>query len=462
MLLKINNLKYTKMIKKTTLILAMFVAASQVFGQSKTKVDGVAVVVGENIVLNSDVQRFKEELINKNEGKVTISDCEMLEEIMIQKLLAHHAVVDSVVVSDADVDATVERNIAYFTQQLGSMEKVIAYYGFDDENDLKRELKKIEKESSLIRGEKGSIVEKVNVTPEEVRVFFKSLEEQNSLPEFGTEVELAQVVINVEPSEEDVKETVDKLIKIREDVLNGSSLRMKAVLYSEDPGVTQNGGKYTMTRETQFIKEFKEVAFSLDEGEISEPFKSIYGYHIIQLEKIKGQEIDVRHVLINPKVSEAKLAEAKSKITKIRDSILAGDLTFELAVKKYSEDKDTRQNNGIIINPTTNDSRFELTRIADPAFYGRVSNLNLNDISEPYYDETERGLKMFKILLMKDKVASHEADFVKDYVKIQQMALQKKQQEVLEKWNKSHVSETYVKINEEHQACKFKYNWGKE
>lgn len=449
------------MIKKIVFLFIFFTGFLTVQGQNKIKVDGVAVVVGENIVLDSDVQKFKQEVLSNSEGKINLSDCEMLEEIMIQKLLAHHAVIDSVIVSDAEVESGVERNIAYLTQQLGSIEKVFTMYGFDDEDDLRKELMKIERENTLISREKQNVVSEVTVTPEEVRVYFKSLESQNNLPEFGAEIEMSQIVMNVEPSEDEINEVIKKLNEIREDILNGSSMRMKAVLYSEDPGVTQNGGQYTITRESQFVKEFKEVAFSLDEGEVSEPFKSDFGYHIIQLEKIKGQEIDVRHILIQPKVSDDKLKEAEEKISKIRDSILAEELTFEKAVIKYSGDKTTRQNKGIIINPQTNDSKFELTRM-DPTLYGRVSSLKINELTEPFYDETREGLKMFKIILLRDKKESHTADFVKDYVKIQQMTLQKKQEDTLEKWNKEHVAKTYVKIDEQNQKCDFKYDWGKE
>jgi peptidyl-prolyl cis-trans isomerase SurA len=459
--LKINNLKFIKMIKKIVFLITLFTGFLSVQAQNKIKVDGVAVVIGENIVLDSDVQKFKQEVLSSSEGKITLSDCEMLEQIMIQKLLAHHAVIDSVVVSDAEVASGVERNIAYLTQQLGSIEKVYTMYGFDDEADLRKELMKIERENTLIRSEKQNVVSEVNVTPEEVRVYFRSLESQNNLPEFGAEIEMSQIVMNVKPSPKEINEVIEKLQGIRQDILNGSSMRMKAVLYSEDPGVTQNGGKYTITRESQFVKEFKEVAFSLDVGEVSEPFKSDFGYHIIMLEKIKGQEIDVRHVLIQPKVSEDKLKEAQEDISKIRDSILAEELTFEKAVVKYSGDKATRQNKGIIINPQSNDSKFELTRM-DPTLYGRISSLDKNEISEPFYDETREGLKMFKIILLRDKKDAHKADFVKDYVKIQQMTLQKKQEDTLEKWNRDHVAETYVKIDEQNQSCEFKYDWGKE
>ena len=448
------------MIKKT-LVFALLLISTMLQSQIKQKIDGVAVVVGENIVLNSDIAKFKLEVEQKSEGKISMSDCQMLEEIMLQKLLAHHGVVDSIPVDDLQVKSRVDGNIKYFVQQLGSMEKVVDLYGFEDEDDLRREMLKIERESTLVRGEKEKILEKVEVTPEEVRLYFKSLEKEGNLPEFGTEIELAQIVIHVEPTEQEIVQTIEKLKKIRNDVINGSSLRMKAVLYSEDPGVTQNGGLYTLNRESGFVKEFKEAAFSLDEGEISEPFKSDFGYHILQVEKIKGQEVDARHLLLQPKVSEEKLKLVEKKLNVVRDSILTGKITFEDAVKKYSDDKDTKQNKGLIMNPQSNDSHFELTRM-DPSLYSRVSSLKQDEICKPYFDETREGEKMYKIILMKSKVEGHKADFVQDYVKIQQLTLQKKEDEVLEKWYKKHILDTYIKLGDEHKTCENKYNWAKK
>ena len=448
------------MIKKT-LVFALLLISTMLQSQIKQKIDGVAVVVGENIVLNSDIAKFKLEVEQKSEGKISMSDCQMLEEIMLQKLLAHHGVVDSIPVDDLQVKSRVDGNIKYFVQQLGSMEKVVDLYGFEDEDDLRREMLKIERESTLVRGEKEKILEKVEVTPEEVRLYFKSLEKEGNLPEFGTEIELAQIVIHVEPTEQEIVQTIEKLKKIRNDVINGSSLRMKAVLYSEDPGVTQNGGLYTLNRESGFVKEFKEAAFSLDEGEISEPFKSDFGYNILQVEKIKGQEVDARHLLLQPKVSEEKLKLVEKKLNAVRDSILTGKITFEDAVKKYSDDKDTKQNKGLIMNPQSNDSHFELTRM-DPSLYSRVSSLKQDEICKPYFDETREGEKMYKIILMKSKVEGHKADFVQDYVKIQQLTLQKKEDEVLEKWYKKHILDTYIKLGDEHKTCENKYNWAKK
>ena len=177
--------------------------------------------------------------------------------------MSHHAIVDSVTVSDSQINASVENNIAYFKQQYGSVEKMVAAYGFNDEDDLKKELYKIEKENALVKQEQQKITEKVDVTPEEVRLYYQGLKDKNELPEFPAEIELAQIVLYAEPTEEENNRIVEKLKQIRQDILDGSSFKMKAIINSDDPAVTQNGGRYELTKETQFIKEFKEVAFSL-------------------------------------------------------------------------------------------------------------------------------------------------------------------------------------------------------
>jgi len=471
---KNNNLKYIKM-KQGISIIAFLLLTIGINAQDslkvadvkseRIKVDGVAVVVGKNIVLDSDIEKFKKELQQRIEGKVEISDCEILEEIMTQKLIAHHAVVDSIVVIDAEVDSEVERNISYFTQQLGNIEKVLKMYGFNDEEDLRAELASIQKEQLLISKEKASIIEKIDVTPEEVRTYFKNLEKDNNLPEFSAEIELAQIVKVLKPSDEETKRVLDKLNEIKKEIEEGYSFRLKAIINSDDPAVSGNGagagGKYTITRESGFIKEFKEVAFSLDEGEISEPFESGFGFHIIQVEKIKGQERDVRHILMQPKISDEELKASKDELEKIREQILKGEITFEAAVLKNSDDKETKNNKGLLLNPESNDTRFDLTRM-DPNLYNKVSNLKAGEITQPFYDEIRGGEKMHKIILLKSKDETHTANFIKDYEKIQQLTLQKKQEETVDKWAANKISDTYIKINKDHKACEFKNNWKKE
>ncbi|MBS9766444.1 MAG: peptidylprolyl isomerase [Flavobacteriaceae bacterium] len=434
----------------------MFVAV-----QAQEKVDGVAVVVGKNIVLNSDIDKFKMELEQRSEGKVNVSNCEILEDIMRQKLISHQAVIDSVKVSEAEVNSAVERNISYFVSQLGSIDKVIAMYGFNDEVDFRKEMASIQKEQLLIRGENRKITEKVTVTPDEIRTYFNSLKEEGKLPEFGSEIELAQIVLKVKPSEEEVEKSIKELKELKKEIEDGSSFSLKAVLNSDDPGVSQNGGKYKLTRQSGFVKEFIDAAFSIGEGEISEPFESPFGYHILMVEKIRGQEREVRHILKQPKVSDEELKKVLQKIKDIRQEIVDGKITFDEAVKKYSQDELTRNSKGMVINPNTNDTKFEFARL-DPALYGRVNELKVGEMSEPFFENDRKDGKMFRVLLLKTKTDTHKADFTRDYEKIQALTLQKKKEEVLDKWIKEKITDTYIKVNEEYKNCKFKYNWRKE
>ena len=451
------KIKFIKFISSTLFILLF----NQIIIAQKVKIDAVGVVVGKNIVLDSDIEKFKLELENSSEGKIKISDCEMLEQLMLQKLLAHHAVVDSIIVSDAEVNDQVERNIQFFSQEYGSIEKVVEAYGFNDLEDLKKELFGIEKENSLIQKEQRQITENIDVTPEEIRIYFNGLEEKGELPEFPAEIQIAQLVLNAEATQEELDRVVNKLLKIKKEVEAGSSFKMKAIINSNDPGVTDNGGRYTIDKNSTFIKEFKETAFSLDVDQVSEPIKSKFGYHIIQLNQIRGETRVASHILIQPEIPQEKLDETKEKLEKIKTDIDSGVITFDEAVKKYSQDKDTKNNGGLIVNPYSGESTFDLTRM-DPALYARVNNLQKGEMSDVFYDEERGGKKMYKVMIMKDRTNTHIADMVDDYVKVQSLALQKKKQETIAKWSREKIGDTYIKISKEFQKCTFEKNWTKE
>ena len=448
-------------IKNYPLLILMITLFTGAISAQENKIDGVDVVIGKNVVLSSDIAKFKLDIEQRSEGKIKISDCEMLEQLMLQKLLSHHAVVDSVVVAEEEVTSNVNRNIAYFTQQYGSIEKVVETYGFNDEEDLRKELFTIEKENILVRKEQTQINEGVDITPEEVRIYFNSLKEADELPEFQAEIEMAQIVLHAKPTKEERERIFKKLSDIKKEIEEGASFKMKAILNSDDPSVTQNGGNLgAISKETNFIKEFKEVAFSLDVGQISDPFKTDFGYHIVKLHSIKGKSREVSHILMQPEILSSKLEEVQKKISEIRKDILFDKMTFEEAVAKYSEDKETKNNNGLIMNPMTNETRFDLTRM-DPSLYARVINTKKGEIIEPFYDETREGEKMYKIIYMKDRTLTHKAVLVNDYVKIQKLALQKKKEENITKWSKEKINDTYIKISDTYK-CKFEKNWRKE
>ncbi|NCT10646.1 MAG: peptidylprolyl isomerase [Flavobacteriia bacterium] len=450
----------SKYIKHHLFLLLLIFMSFSSYSQ-KVKIDGVAVVIGKNIVLNSDIDKFKQEINTRSEGKIKISDCEMLEELMQQKLLAHHAVIDSITVSDAEINGNVETNLRYFTQQFGNIDKVIKAYGFNDIDDLKKEIYEIEKEKLLIAREQAKITEKIDVTPEEVRLYFNGLKDKKELPEISAEVELAQIVIKAIPSAEENERIIAKLNELKKQIEEGANFKMKAIINSDDPGVTQNGGKYEVTKESQFIKEFKETAFSLDLGQVSKPFKSDYGYHIMQLHEIRGNIRIASHILMQSKVPDELIKTTKDKAEEVRKEILDGKITFEEAVKKYSNDNETKNNRGIIVNPYTGDSKFDLTRM-DPDLYARVAELKKEEITDVYFDQDGSGVKMFKFILMKERTDTHIADLVKDYVKIQELALLKKKEETVNNWSKEKIKDTYIKLSEIHTNCTFERNWKKE
>jgi len=461
MRLRITNLKF---LQETKYLLALIVILSFTninAQQNKQKIDGVAVVVGNNVVLDSDIDVYRKELESQSDNKLNVTECQMLEQVMKRKLLAHFAVVDSIEIGDDEINSSVDRKINSFKQQLGTEKKIAEFYGFSSIEDFKKEFFNVEKESAMITKMQQKITGKVNVTPEEVRNYFKSLQKKGNLPNFGAEIVLEQIVLNVLPSKKAVADVLKRLKEYKKEVENGANFRMKAILYSDDPAVTSpQGDIYTINRQSAFVKEFKEAAFSLNEGEVSEPFKSEFGYHILKLIKIKGKEREVRHILLQPEIDEKSLDKAKDSLNEIRDDIILKKITFGNAAFKYSNDKETKNNYGRLINPVTSDSKFDLTRM-DPTLYARVSNLSQGEMTPVYYDESRSGEKMYKIILMKTKIPAHIADLVKDYEKIQNLALQKKKQEAIDKWVRKNIVDTYIKINNSYKKCKFDFNWKK-
>lgn len=427
----------------------------------KTKIDGVAAVIGEHVILDSDITVAYQQLISEGVDVDKVSRCEIAGSLFENKLYAHQAVQDSVLVSDAEVNAMVDQQIGYMTRELGTIEKVLKFYKKDNEIDFKKELFDINKANKLADQMRSKIIEAVEITPEEIREFFDAIPEDER-PLFGTELELAQIVIEPKIPEEEEKKVIDRLKEFQEDIVeNGSSFATKAVLYSQDPGSKSTGGKYTIDRKSTFAKEFKDVAFSLQEGEVSDPFKTDFGWHIVKLDKIRGEEIDVRHILLVPEVTTASVKQARQKIDSIRTSVVNKTITFKEAARKFSDEKETREDGGQLLNPTTGDTRFELTKI-DPILYEQVSKLKTDEVSIVIPDQDRQGRKKFKLITVLNRFDEHIADYSKDYLKIQELALRKKQIEAIRKWQKEKILDTYVKVNGEYRDCEYSGNWLKK
>ena len=427
----------------------------------RVKVDGVAAVIGDFVILDSDIDKQFTQLEAGGISTKDITRCQLFGKLLEDKLYIHHAIQDSIEVNDTEVRSYVDQQLEGFAEQIGSMEKLIAYYKKSSEKELRDEMFELNKNGKMASMMQQSIVEEIEVTPDEVRQFFNRIEE-DELPQFGTEMRVAQIVVVPEVDKVEVDKVIKRLNEFRADVIdNGASFTTKAVLYTEDPGSKRTGGKYTLNRKRPVMaKEFREVAFSLQEGEVSKPFKTDFGYHIIQLEKIRGQEFDIRHILLIPKVTPTAIKEAKEKLEKVRQSIVDGEITFAEAAIEASYEEETKFDGGQLRNPETQDYNFELTKM-DPELYAHIQNLQDNEVSPVLKDQDRIHPIKFKILTVTARVDEHEANFAQDYLKIKALALQEKQLNAIEKWQEEKIMDTYIKINGELRSCDFNSNWFK-
>lgn len=433
----------------------------KVSSNKRQKIDGVIATVGDYIVLDSDIDKNFLELAANGNNIEGFTRCQMLGKLMEERLYAHQALQDSIVVKDAEINSLMEEKIGVMLEQTrGTMDDLVKYYKKNSEEEFRTYFFEILKMNKLTTEMTNAIIEKVEITPEEVRTFFKGIKKEE-LPTFGDELEISQIVIRPKVTEAEKQKVKDKLNEFKKEIAAGSSFYSKAVLYSQDPGSKSNGGFMKVNRKTALVKEFKDVAFSLDEGQISEPFETEFGFHIIYIEKIRGQDVDLRHILIAPKISEESMKEAKEEALMIRKKIVDGEISFADAARSSSDEKETKANGGALLNPKTLDSRFELTKL-DAVLYGQVSNLKTGEVSLPFIDEPRSGGKVYKLMMVTNRIPSHVADYSTDYIKIKEFALRDKQIKEISKWTEDKIKQTYIKINGEYRDCEFVNNWLKK
>ncbi len=450
----------TNVIQEPTLVVKDSVVLEKTF--TRFKAEGVSAVVGEYVVLDSDIDKSYLELQQQGVSIKDISRCQLLGKLMEDKLYAHHAKVDSLVVSDEEISARIEQQIAYITDQFGGDEaKVAEFYKKSSIEELRQELFETNKVIYLAGQMQQKVVENVEVTPEEVRQFFFDIPEDQR-PVFSAEVEVAQILIEPIITEKAKQDVIDRLNEFRRDIVeNGSSFATKAVLYSKDGSASKGGLIAGIRKNSPFAKEFKDVAFSLEEGDVSEPFETEFGYHIVTVDKVRGQEIDVRHIILFPEVTSEAVARARTKIDSIRTEITEGRLIFADAARQFSDETETRNNGGQLINPVSLDTKFDLTKM-DPTLSAQVYNLEENEVSQVFSDRDYTGKTSFKILSVTSRQSEHTADFVSDYEKIQDLALKEKQIKAIEAWQDKKIKDTYISVNGDYFDCDFSSNWLKK
>ena len=441
------------------LLTVLFFLSQFLFSQEREKIDGVAAVIGDFVVLESDIDKQFTQLRVSGVSMENISKCQVFGKLLEDKLYQHHAIQDSIEVNQVEIQSYVDQQVNAFAQQIGSMDKLLEYYKKDSEQELRSEMFELNKNSELAKKMQQSIIEEIEITPEEVRQFFNSIP-SNDRPVFGTELRVSQIVVYPTVSQQEKQNVINRLKGFKADVIdNGASFISKAVLYSEDPGSRTKGGKYSINRKNSpMVKRFNEVAFSLSEGEISEPFETEYGFFIIYLEKIRGQEYDIRTILLRPKFSQKEIEETKSRLVNVRERIVSSEISFADAAIEASDEIETRFDGGLLINPETQDYNFELTKM-DPELYAQIANLKEGEVSIVYQDEDRYNPVKFKILTVSNRYDEHIADFSKDYIKIQKLALQNKQLKEIEKWQNEKIFDTYINISNDFGSCDFFRNW---
>jgi peptidyl-prolyl cis-trans isomerase SurA len=440
--------------------LVLFLSASTAGWAQPTGevIDQVVAVVGGYKVLRSDVEAQYLQYQQQGIAETALSKCQVFEDLMFEKLLLNQAEIDSIIISDEQVESEMDRRLSMLEAQIGGIQKLEEFYG-QSIVEIKEEMRSSMKSQLTAQRMQGEVVGEVKVTPGEVRRFYRDIP-RDSLPLINSEVEVAQIVKFPEVREEAKTDAIEELRQIKERIANGSKFSTMAILYSEDPGSSKNGGLYEGVKRGQFVKEFEGVAFALEPGEVSDVFETQFGYHVCQLEAKRGQEIDVRHILIVPKISPEDLQEAQNFLDSLKVIINDQILSFEEAAMEYSDDTDTKNNGGLLVNPATADTKFEISEL-DRSVYFTIEEVNVGEIAGPINYQTPNGKQGFRLVQLISRSEPHRANLKDDYQRLQMMATGKKQQEITTDWVSDRLDDTYVRVMPNSYECNFQYNWTK-
>lgn len=423
-------------------------------------IDKVIAVIGDNVLLLSDLENQK--IQHEPSGYVPGSgtSCTLLEDLLFQKLLLNQAQLDSVEISEAQIQSELERRLRFFINQIGSEEKLEEYYQ-KSISEIKSDFHDLIKDQLLAQTMQQKITGNIKITPAEIKSYFDKIP-GDSLPLISSEMEVAQIVKKPVIRDEEKKAVKDKLEALRNRVLKGEDFGTLAYLYSEDPGSAKQNGELGFVTRTALVPEFASVAFSIKPGEVSEIIETDYGYHIIQLIEKRGEQVNVRHILLSPKVAPEDLITAKNYLDSIYTIMNTHDtLTFELAAQLFSDDKDSKMNGGKIINPQTGTIKFdaELLGQYDPMLFFTVEKMKTGEQTQAIIWQKTDGSQAYRIVKLLSRTEPHRANLKDDYQKIQEVALQEKQNDAMKNWIVKKVKKTYIKIENEYKDCKFENHW---
>ncbi len=422
-----------------------------------TVIDGIVAIVGANTILRSDLEN--QYLQFRSQGNITGSPttmkCQILENMLFQKLLLNQAEIDSVQITDIQVESEMDRRMRYFINLAGSPEKLEETYQ-KSIIAIKSEMRDIIKEQMMVENVQQKITKEVATTPSEVKAFYRKLP-KDSIPAVNSEYEIGMIVKYPAIGDAEKEEVRKKITALKERIAKGDDFSTMAILYSEDPGSSKKGGELGMFKRGDMRPEFEAAAFKLKPAEVSDIVETEDGYHLIQMIERRGEYINVRHILLQPKVSIVSLNAAKTTLDSIATIIDQKKMRFDECVMKFSDDP-SKNNGGLMINPNTGNSRFESDQL-DPKVFFVIDKLKVGEISAPVLFKTDRGKEEYRIYYLKERTNPHKANLELDYARIQQWAMEKKKMKIMDDWIQKKTSRTYVRIMDPYKNCAFQRNW---
>jgi peptidyl-prolyl cis-trans isomerase SurA len=422
---------------------------------SQELLDQIMATVGGQIVLKSDIEKQYVQMLAQG-GDDPESRCLIFDQLILQKLLINQAQLDSVTVSDGQVEGELDRRMRYYVQQIGSEEQLEAYFKTTI-RQLKDELRDVIRDQLLVQTMQSKITKDVTITPTEVRAYFESIP-ADSLPYIDAEMEIAQILRKPPVSAAERAAVRARLEEYRAKILAGDEFAVYAALYSQDPGSAKKGGELGFFERGTMVPEFEAAAFNLKPGELSAIIETKFGFHLLQMIERRGNQVNVRHILLQPKTNDADLYQCVNYLDSLRQAIEAGKITFEEAAQRYSDDEDTRNSGGLLINQETGTPRLSPDKM-DRALFFQVDSIAIGKITPPLLTSTSDGKGAYRIVTVKSRSLPHKANLKDDYQKIQEVALSEKQNKALSEWISKKRKITYIRINDTMGGCKSLDHW---
>ena len=424
------------------------------FAQEREKpvVDEILAVVGSQVILKSDIERQLAEMKLHDSSLIASARCDVFKNVMLQKLLLNQAYIDSLKITDEQVNGEIGRRLNYFISQAGSEEALEKYYN-KTIPEIKEEMRVPIKEVLLVRQMKEKIIGKQQVSPKEIQEFFEKIP-KDSLPFYNTEVEVSQIVIYPKPTVDEQRRAKNKLMELRERIMKGENFDNLAILYSEDDGSATKGGDLGIRNKSDFVPEFGYAAMKLKKDSVSEIIQTKYGYHLIKMIDRKGEQIHVRHILIKPQLTNDSKNKAFEQLKQIRVKIKSDSIKFTDAAFKYSEDENSKNSGGVLTDLESGSVRVSLDKL-DATLFFVIDTMKAGQLSPPVKYTAMDGRTAYRLIYLKSKMPPHKANLSDDYPKLQEMAENYKSIDILDKWVKKAVKNIFFQVKAPYNSCDY-------